>query len=119
MPVEKLYTDEDVNPLLAEILSQRGYPATTARACGHLGLSDKDHFLFAANHGHTLFTHNIRDFCVLAKQFSSDNISHSGIILAPQWKLSELLLALLRLLTNLKNQDPTNRVFWLHRYRGK
>lgn len=111
-----IYTDEDVNPLLTEILRERGYSATTARECGKLGRSDKEHLQYATQCRYTIMTHNIRDFCKLARDFARKQINHSGIIVAPQWELSKLLHATLRLLNDWRQRDPASQVIWLHSY---
>ena len=109
-----IYTDEDVNPLLAEVLRERGYAATTVRECGKLGASDKEHLQYAADRRYTILTHNIRDFCELARNFAKEKIDHHGIIVAPQWEFSKLLQATLRLLNDWRQRDPLNQVIWLH-----
>ncbi len=47
----KLYLDEDVNPLLANDLRQRGYDAIATSEVGNAGLGDRDQSEFARGQG--------------------------------------------------------------------
>ena len=54
----KLYLDEDVNPLLAHDLRQRGYDVLSTGEASRLGSSDRDQLDFARGEGRALLTHN-------------------------------------------------------------
>jgi predicted nuclease of predicted toxin-antitoxin system len=63
----KLYLDEDVNPLLAKDLRQRGYDALATSEAGNVGLSERDQFEFARGQGRAFPTHNRDDFLQIAR----------------------------------------------------
>jgi len=73
--------------------------------------SDEDQLLGATAQGRCIFTFNIRDFLELSKRYSK----HSGIILAAQssWRLSTLIAALDRLLTETETKELVGQVRWL------
>jgi predicted nuclease of predicted toxin-antitoxin system len=48
MSLIRIYLDEDVRPLLATILRERGYDAVSAVELGRLSIPDADHFEYAA-----------------------------------------------------------------------
>ena len=71
--------------------------------------------LAATAQGRCVFTLNIRDSAVLAR----DHPRHGGIFLAAQasWTLSELFLALDRLLLETEAEEWTGQVRWLNDWR--
>jgi hypothetical protein len=79
--------------------------------------SDEQQLLGATAHGRPIFTFNVRDFLVLAKQYPR----HGGIILAAQssWTLSELIGALERLLSESEADRLAGQVRWLNEWRER
>ena len=59
-----LLLDEDVRPLLAEILRQRGCDAVHVLEVGRGGKSDPEQLAYAVSQGRVMLTHNIRDLSV-------------------------------------------------------
>lgn len=114
MPNPTLYLDEDVNPMLANILNQRGFSVQTTKGCSMLGQSDEAQLNFAIQKGYIFFTHNIADLSQLAKEYGKRGKEHAGIILAPQWELSSLLRATLRFFQEWAGKNLRNQVVWLH-----
>lgn len=57
MSAAKLYLDEDVRPLLAEILSARGYDVVSAAQKRKHGLSDRQQLELAVREERTFATH--------------------------------------------------------------
>ncbi len=111
-----LYLDEDVNPMVADILNQRGFSVQTTKGCSMLGRFDAAQLNFAVQKGYIFFTHNVADFSQLAKEFGRKGKEHAGIILAPQWELSLLLRATLRFFQEWSGKSLNNQVVWLHSY---
>lgn len=109
----KLYTDEDVDPLLASILREKGFDTVSCHESRRYGKTDEAQLQFATQNSRVLLTHNIRDFCLLAKQWATHNRSHAGIILAPQVPFSMLLHATIRVLGSHVDQSLDNQVIWL------
>jgi predicted nuclease of predicted toxin-antitoxin system len=60
-----LLLDEDVRPLLAEILRQRGYDAVHVLEVSRGGKSDLEQLAYAVSQGRAMLTHNIRDYLLL------------------------------------------------------
>jgi predicted nuclease of predicted toxin-antitoxin system len=54
----KLYLDEDVDVLIADLVRARGFVATTTQEAGQIHASDSAQLAFAASQGRTIFTHN-------------------------------------------------------------
>lgn len=67
----ELYLDEDVDVLVAELLTRRGYSAITARDAGTLGQSDSEQLAYAVGQRRALLTHNRVDFEKLADEFQN------------------------------------------------
>ena len=74
----KLYFDEEVSVILAEMLRPHGFDALTAWDAGILRNSDEAQLQFSAATNRTLFTHNRREFELLHKKSSSGKIPASG-----------------------------------------
>ncbi len=51
-----LFLDEDVRPLLAEILRQRGYDATQVLEVNRAGKSDLEQLVYAVSQGRAMLT---------------------------------------------------------------
>ena len=74
--------------------------------------SDEDQLLGATAQGRCIFTFNIRDFLALSNLYSK----HAGIILATQssWRLSAMIEALDKLLTETEAKEWVGQVRWLN-----
>ncbi len=77
--------------------------------------TDEAQLLGATARERCIFTFNIRDFLVLAERYPQ----HGGIIFAAQnsWTLSDLIIALDRLLSETQASDWTGQVRWLNQWR--
>jgi len=98
----KLYLDEDVTPVLARILRERGFDVNNALELGHTEWDDEAHLEYAMSEDRTLLTYNIRDFAQLHKKWQSEGKAHCGIIVSHQFsmeKFGELLHRTLKLLS--------------------
>lgn len=87
----KLYLDEDVDPLLAKVIRDRGYNVLTTHEAKMHKSDDYEQIDFATSQGRTILTHNIRDFHRIAKEYAEINKFHAGIILSSQLPFKELL----------------------------
>lgn len=58
----RLYLDEDVNVLVADLLKAKGFDVLTVRDAGQLQASDEKQLIYAVNQQRALVTHNRRDF---------------------------------------------------------
>ena len=101
---------------LHNTLVERGHDVTrTPTPWMPADASDKEQLLGATAQGRCIFTFNIRDFSLLAKEYPE----HHGIILANQtdWTLTTLLTALDRLLSETSAEDWIGQVRWLQDWR--
>ena len=114
----KLYLDEDVDPLLAEVLRDRGFDCISTHEVNNRGRSDLDQLAFAAGQGRAILTFNVRDFVRLAQEFDAAGKSHKGIIVSDHPAFRELLRRILMLLHRHVNKDLTDRLLWLQDYKN-
>jgi hypothetical protein len=113
----RLHLDADTSiKALLSALVERGHDVTrTPNDWITPDASDEAQLLAATAQGRFIFTFNVRDFVVLARGYPR----HGGIILAAQasWTLSDLIMALDRLLSETEAEDWTGQVRWLNDWR--
>ena len=109
----KPYLDEDVRPLLAEIMRTRGYDVISCVEKRALGLTDEEQLKTAIKAKRAFLTHNIKDFVQLHKKL---NGSHFGIILCNQDAISHILRRLLKLMANNSFEDVKGQLLWLSNF---
>lgn len=109
----ELYLDEDVDVLVAELLTKRGYSAITARDAGTLGQEDSQQLAYAVREQRTLLTHNRVDFEQLGLEYFERAQAHYGIILAVRRSSHELVNRLLQLLNEVTADEFQNQVRYL------
>jgi predicted nuclease of predicted toxin-antitoxin system len=109
----KVYFDEDVPEGVAVGLRLRGYDVQTAREAGRKGFLDKEQVDYAVSQQRVIFTHNVADFVRIHRECLQTGDHHQGMILAKQRPVGEIVRALLRLLSSLKEEEVKNRVIWL------
>ena len=112
-----LYLDEDVRPLLAEVLRNRGYNATHALEINRTGKSDEEQLAYAVKHKMVILTHNIRDFRILFDSYADQKKSHYGISVSDQLPFNDLLRRSLRFLSSATRDSIINRLIWLQDYK--
>ncbi|MGK7948064.1 MAG: DUF5615 family PIN-like protein [Xenococcaceae cyanobacterium] len=98
----RLYLDEDVNVLVADLLNARGFDVLTVRDAGKLQASDAEQLAYAVNQQRTLVTHNRSDFEKLVQTYFATKQKHYGVILAvrrPPQAIAQRLLAILNHIT--------------------
>jgi predicted nuclease of predicted toxin-antitoxin system len=113
----RLLLDEDVRPLLAEILRGRGFDVIHVLEVGRAARSDADQLEFAAAQKRSILTHNVRDFVVLDREWKSKGRRHHGIIASDQIPFGELLRRTLRCLSRLDDEAIVDRFVWLHDFK--
>lgn len=112
IPVQ-LYLDEDVDPLLAQVLRNRGVNCLSTQEAQNRGKSDKDQLSFAVNQGRAFLTFNVRDFVQISQNYAIEGKKHSGIILSQHLAFRELLRRTLLLLQKHSQEELANRTVWL------
>jgi predicted nuclease of predicted toxin-antitoxin system len=113
----RLLLDEDVRPLLAEVLRERGFDVVAVVPEGLGESEDAEVLEHAIEHHRTLLTHNVEHFVELAAEYARKGWEHYGIIVAAQAPIRELLARVLRLLAQKQAEDMINALEWLHNYR--
>ncbi|MGR3175044.1 MAG: DUF5615 family PIN-like protein [Candidatus Scalindua sp.] len=117
MDKPRLYLDEDVRLLLAEVLRQRGYDTIHAVEVKRHGKSDSEQLAYAVKNHRVILTHNVRDYILLAKEYSHQGLKHNGIIVSDQVGFEELLKRVLKFLYKNSKEKLENQFIWLHNYK--
>lgn len=117
MTKPRLHLDADTSKkTLQRALLERGHDVTrTPNEWMPLEASDEQQFLGAIAQGRIIFTHNIRDFLLLAKRYPS----HTGLILSAQHslRLGEVIGALDRMMSETEAEEWIGQVRWLNDWR--
>jgi hypothetical protein len=113
----RLHLDADASiKAVYNALRERGHNVTrTPNEWIAFEAGDREQLLGATAQGRVLFTFNVRDFQILAKQYSE----HHGIILAVQsrWTIATLIESLDRALTRTEEADWLGVVRWLNDFK--
>lgn len=115
-----LYTDEDVPGLLAVLLRERGFEASSAAEWETWGATDEEQLALATRRRHALLTFNRDDFIALARAWSQDGREHAGIVISPQYGLKaigELVRQVSSLLDSVTADEMWNTVRYLQSFR--
>ncbi|MCA1625022.1 MAG: DUF5615 family PIN-like protein [Acidobacteria bacterium] len=104
----KIYLDENISFVVAEILRSRGFAVVTAQEAGNKGLSDEKQLEFALNRGMSILTHDRVDFEELAKQCFANNKSHNGIIIVFPHPPQEIAQRMIVILNKITADEMTN-----------
>ena len=97
----KILLDEDVWTGLAVALREAGYDAVSVNEIDRKGSSDAEQIAFAVSEHRAIFTHNIRDFSLLAQVYAENGVDHFGIIVAAQFEKGTLIRRTLSLFDSL------------------
>jgi hypothetical protein len=110
-----LDADTSIKALLSALVERRHDVTRTPNDLITPDASDEAQLLAATAQGRCIFTFNVRDFVVLARRYPQ----HGGIVLAAQasWTLSDLVMALDRILSETEAEDWTGQVRWLNDWR--
>ena len=109
----KLYLDEDVDALIADLVRARGFVATTTQEAGQLHASDTAQLAFAVSQGRTIFTHNRLDFEALAQTYFAAGQSHCGIAIAVRRSPYDIARRLLVLLNHVTADEIHNQIRYI------
>jgi hypothetical protein len=109
----ELYTDEDVDVLVAELLRARGFTVQTTREASNLGRDDRAQLEYAIHQGYTLFTHNRADFEALANEYFATGKEHCGIIIAVRHPPYEIVRRLLLILNQTTADEMVNQLLYV------
>jgi predicted nuclease of predicted toxin-antitoxin system len=109
----RVYLDEDVRPLLAQVLRERGYDVISCIELKLVGLSDENQLTMAIQMERAILTHNIKDFVQLHKKHYKN---HCGIILSDHVEFKVLLKRMLRFLSQSTPDSIRGQLVWLSSY---
>ncbi len=109
----KVYLDEDVDVLVAHLLTARGLNVITAREQKMLGKSDLKQLAFATSLDRCLLTHNRLDFEHLYTHYLIHNQYHHGILIAKRRNAYEIAERIAILLDTLTADEIANQLFYV------
>ncbi|OFW52526.1 MAG: hypothetical protein A2163_08250 [Actinobacteria bacterium RBG_13_35_12] len=108
-----IYTDEDVDISVCRALRLRGFEVYSTREEGKNESSDEEQLLYAYSLGSVLVTHNVQDFPRIHYEFMKKGKHHSGIIIAKQVSVGEIVKRFARLALILSAEDMEDRLEYL------
>ena len=79
----KVYLDEDLSPVIAELLRRKKLDAISAHEAGTVQLDDRAQAAYATREERAIVTANVIDFIELAHEAVATNTEHAGMILVP------------------------------------
>lgn len=112
----RIYTDENVDPLLAIQLRRHGYDALSCHSADNhnQAMSDESQLEFATAHERAILTHNIADFVQLDGIWKAAGKVHTGIICAPgQPSIGELVNRTMKHLNSCSPEDQFDTTHWI------
>lgn len=109
----KLYLDEDVDVLVADLIRGYGFDVALTRDAGRLGASDTDQLTYAAAQQRTIVTHNRIDFEELATAYFNAGKEHAGIIIAVRRPPFEIARRLLVILNHVSADEMRNQLRYI------
>jgi predicted nuclease of predicted toxin-antitoxin system len=108
-----IYLDEDVDVLVADLLTSRGFVAVSTRDAGNLGTSDSHQLSYAVRVEKALLTHNRVDFETLANSYLAAGQFHFGIIVAVRRPAYEIVRRLLLILNQVTADEMINQLRYI------
>lgn len=109
----KLYLDEDVDVLVADLLKVYGFTAVTTREMNRLGSEDGEQLAYAVSEGMAVLTHNRVHFEDLATAYFHAGKEHEGILIAVQRSPYEMARRVLQILNHVTADEMKNQVRYL------
>jgi len=109
----RLYLDEDVNVMIADLLKARGFDSLTVRDAGRLSASDEEQLAYAVSQKRTLVTHNRTDFEELTQIYFNTEQKHCGVIFAVRRPPQEIAQRLLVILNQVTADEMENQVRYI------
>ena len=78
----RLYLDEDITPLLARLMRERGHDVISCRDIGATGIPDDELLERATDLGRGILSSNYGDFIRLSRECVRDDRAHGGILIS-------------------------------------
>jgi hypothetical protein len=117
--VARLFTDEDVDPLVARQLRARGYDIVSAYEQGTAAASDDAQLAYAAREDRTLLTCNVQHFVQLHVRWIRAGRDHAGIVVSRHYRradVGEFLRLVENLLQLATESDRHNQLRYLSEF---
>ncbi len=109
----RLYLDEDVNVLVANLIRARGFDIIAARDAAQLHANDAEQLAYAVSQTRTLVTHNRTDFEELVQTYFASEQTHYGVIFAVRRSPQEIAQRLLVILNQVTAEEMQNQVRYI------
>lgn len=109
----RLYLDEDVHVLVADLLQARGFDVVTARDAEKLQVSDEEQLAYAVSQSRALVTHNRTDFEALVQDYFAVGNMHYGVIYAVRRSPHDIAKRLLAILNQVTAEEMQNQVRYI------
>jgi predicted nuclease of predicted toxin-antitoxin system len=109
----RLYLDEDVNVLVADLLRARGFDVITTLDAGQLHAKDEQQLAYAVSQARTLVSHNRTDFEELVQHYFNLGQMHYGVIFAVRRSPQEIVQRLLLILNQVTSDEMQNQVRYI------
>ncbi|MGD2049783.1 MAG: DUF5615 family PIN-like protein [Chloroflexota bacterium] len=109
----KLYLDEDVSVIVAELIRARGFAVLTTRDAGQRQKSDAEQLAFAISQGRAIVTHNRVDFETLAQKYYESGKEHYGIFIVVRCSPHEIARRLLQILNRVSSDEMMNQIRYI------
>ena len=109
----ELYLDEDVDSLVATLIRNHGFVATTARDEGQLRRTDREQLAYAIEHRRAIITHNRNHYLALANEYYASGLDHYGIIIARRRSPQEIARLLMTILDRVTADEFQNQVRYI------
>ncbi len=109
----KVFLDEDVNVLIAELVRLQKFESLTVSEAGRKGKTDAEQLEYATQNGYAILTHNRIDYEELAQDYFEDDKTHRGIIIAVRRPIHEVAQRLLKILNDFTADEMTNQIIYI------
>ncbi len=109
----KVYADEDLDIAVSKALKLRGFEASTTLEKKRYKSPDEEQLEYATSIGAVLLIHNVQDFPRIHYEFMRHSKHHSGIIIAKQVSVGEIIRRFLHLASILSAEDMEDRLEYL------
>lgn len=109
----RIYLDEDVDIIIADMFRSQGYEALTTQEASRKAASDSDQLKFAAENGMAILTHNRIDYEALAVEYFDSSLVHSGIIISVQRIPRSIATHTFRILQHYSAEEMIGQVYYI------
>lgn len=109
----KIYLDEDVDIIVADMFRSQGYVALTTQEAKRKSFSDSDQLKFATENGMAILTHNRTDYETLAIRYFESGLTHAGIIISVQRLPRSIATRTFKILQRYSAEEIINQVYYI------